>query len=251
MKMKIRAWLGLFTNLAMVLGCLHALPARADNSVVMTTTEFAPYMGSSLRHQGVLVAIADEAFRREGYSLKVRFLPWARALAYAKEGRADGMVGIWHSQEREQWFLYPKSVLSNQIGFYARVGRPLTYKNLVDLKPYVIGTVRAYANPPAFDAAHLHTEEAVDDLTNLRKLAAGRLDLVLVDRAVAQYLIDNALPELKSQLQWVSPPIDILPLYVAVSRQAPEAGPKLAALNAGLESMQKDGSLARLVTALQ
>jgi len=244
-------WHGSLVGILTALYCLHAPGARAAETVVMSTTEFAPYMSAQLSHQGVLVAIATEAFKREGYALQIRFLPWVRALAYAKEGKVDGMVGIWHSQEREQWFVYSRSVISNKVGFYKRNGSPIVFTGLPQLRPYVIGTVRAYANPPAFDAAHLHTDEAVDDLTNLRKLAAGRLDLALVDKAVAQYLIENSLPELKEKLQWVEPPVDILPLYIGLSRRAPDFSKKLAALNAGMDAMQKDGSLAKLALGVQ
>jgi len=248
--MRFRRWHGPLASILVLLCGLHAPLALADNTVVMATTEFAPYMGAQLNHQGVAVAIAAEAFRREGYTLQIRFLPWVRGLAYAKEGKVDGMVGMWYSQERTQWFAYSRSVMSNKIGFYERRDNPIAFTDLAKLKPYTIGVVRAYANPPAFDAAHLHTDEAVDDITNLRKLAAGRLDLVLIDKAVAQYLIDNSLPELKGQLQWIEPPVDILPLYVGLSKQAPDFQKKLTALNAGMESMQRDGTLTRLALGM-
>lgn len=254
-QMKFDRWLGVLSQAMAMMCVLTCIPAHADSAaeptVVLSTTEFAPYMSSALQHQGVMVEIANEAYRREGYALKVRFLPWARALGVAEQGEVDGMVGIWYSREREQWFNYSKPILANQMGFYRRVDHPITFKSLNDLHPYVIGIVHAYANPPAFDAAHLHTDEANDDLTNLRKLAAGRLDLVLVDRAVARYLIERDEPTLRGKLTWVDPPIDLMPLYCAISRRAPDADKKLAALNAGLDSMARDGTLSRLVAAIQ
>ena len=57
-----------------------------------------------------------------------------------------------------------------------------------------IGTVRGYANPPSFLAANLDSEEEGDDFANLRKLEAGRIDLVLIDRSVAEYLIADRMP---------------------------------------------------------
>ena len=248
--MRSQRWHSPLASILVLLCGLHTPRALADETVVMTTAEFAPYMGSQLSQQGVFVEIATEAFKREGYTLQVRFLPWVRGLAYAKEGKVDGVIGLWYSQERSQWFAYSRSVISNKIGFYERRDKPIAFTDLAQLKPYTIGVVRAYANPPAFDAAHLHTDEAVDDITNLRKLAAGRLDLVLIDKAVAHYLIDNSLPELKGQLQWIEPPVDILPLYVGLSKQTPDFEKKLAALNAGMDSMQKDGTLARLALGM-
>ncbi len=250
--MKFDRWLGALSfavSITYALVCTSAY--AAGPTVVLSTTEFAPYMSSALQHQGVMVEIATEAYRREGYTLQVRFLPWARALGVAEQGEVDGMVGIWHSHEREQWFDYSKPILANQMGFYRRADHPIAFKSLSDLHPYVIGTVRAYANPPDFDAAHLHIDEANDDLTNLRKLAVGRLDLVLVDRAVGRYLIKRDDPAQRDKLVWVDPPIDLMPLYCAISRRTPDAGKKLAALDAGLDSMARDGTLARLVASIQ
>ncbi|WP_158228920.1 substrate-binding periplasmic protein [Chitinimonas sp. BJB300] len=163
---------------------------QAEELLQFVTTEYPPYTTTNMPNGGVITAIATEAFKRSGYNINVTILPWARALREGTEGRVDGIVAIWHSKEREQWFIYSNPIAPNQIGFYKRVDSSISYKKLSDLKPYTIGTVRGYANPPAFDEAKLNVVDAVDDETNLRKLGAKRLDLVLIDKGVAQYLID-------------------------------------------------------------
>lgn len=224
-----------------------AMPALAAE-VHFGTTDFPPYMSASQPGNGVMVAIATEAFKRSGYTLKVSFLPWARALEDGKKGDSDGVLGIWKSPEREPFFVFSSEVVSNQIGLYKRADSPIKYSSMADLKSYTIGTVRGYANPAAFDAAKLHTAEVTDDETNLRKLASSRIDLMLVDKGVAQHLIDAKAPELKGKLAWIDPPIDKLPLFVGISKKTPDYEKKLAALNQGLDAMKKDGSLAKMVS---
>ncbi|MBV8658384.1 MAG: transporter substrate-binding domain-containing protein [Burkholderiales bacterium] len=223
-------------------------PACAADVIQLTSTEYPPYMSAALPADGVITAIAVEAFKRGGYTAHVSFLPWARALNDGKEGAVDGIVGIWHSKEREQWFIYSNPMPSNQIGLYKRSDSPIAYKALADLKPYTIGTVRGYANPPAFDDAKLRTAEVGDDESNLRKLGAGRIDLVLIDKGVAQHLINTKVQEFKGKLSWIDPPIDKLPMYVVISKKAADKEKKLAAFNQGLQSMEKDGTLAKLVS---
>jgi len=226
---------------------LCALPTQAAETVQLVTTEYPPYMGQALPHGGVIVEIAVEAFKRAGYTANVKFLPWARALDDGKEGRADGMVGIWHNAEREQWFAFSNPMPSNQIGFYKRSNSPITYKTLADLKSYSIGTVRGYANPKAFEDAKLRVADVVDDETNIHKLAGDHLDLVLIDKGVGQYLINTKAPEAKGKLVWMEPAIDKLPMHVAFPKKSAAYDKKLAAFNQGLQAMEKDGTLAKMV----
>ncbi|MGQ5525362.1 substrate-binding periplasmic protein [Chitinimonas sp. PSY-7] len=241
----------LFCNLifigAMLGNVAFSQNAQAEELLQFVTTEYPPYTTANLPNGGIITAIATEAFKRGGYNINVTILPWARALREGTEGRVDGIVAIWHSVEREQWFIYSNPIAPNQIGFFKRVDSPIRYKNLSDLKPYTIGTVRGYANPPAFDEAKLNTVDAVDDETNLRKLGAKRLDLVLIDKGVAQYLIDLKIGYLMGKLVWMGPAIEAPQLYVVLSKSAPDKEKKLEAFNRGLQLMEKDGTLAKLI----
>lgn len=237
----------LFAGLALSGACLIAAPAQAADTVYLVTTAYPPYYGPDLSKNGVITQIVTEALKRGGYTLKVDWLPWARALHDAEEGRADGAMGIWHSKEREQYFVYSSAMAPNQIGFFKRADSSIGFKALSELKPYKIGVVRGYANPKAFDVAKLTTEEAGDDEANLRKLGAGRIDLVLIDKGVALYLIDTKLREFKGKLVWLDPSVDKLPMYVGFSRKAPGYEKKLAAFNKGLKEMEADGTLAKLI----
>jgi len=226
---------------------LLGLPASALDVIHLATSEYPPYMGQGLPQGGAITAIATEAFRRGGYEVKATFLPWARTVDSAKSGLVEGVLGIWHSKEREQWFVYSNPLPATQMGFYKRSDSPISYTALSELKPYLVGTVRGYANPAAFDEAKLRTDEVVDDETNLRKLSVGRIDLVLIDKGVARYLINSKPDAFKAKLVWLEPAIEKLPLYVALSKKTPEIDKKLAAFNKGLLAMEKDGTLARLV----
>jgi polar amino acid transport system substrate-binding protein len=106
--------------------------------------------------------------------------------------------------------------------------------------------VRGYLIPPNVEAARLRTEEAIDDEANLRKLAAGRVDLALIDKGVASYLLRYRLPEQSGRLVWLEPRVYSLPLYVGFSRRVPGWQRYLADFNAGLAAMRQDGSLERL-----
>lgn len=232
-------------GLAAVLLC--ALSALSHGgTVTLLATEYPPYTSRSLPQDGVAMAITVAAFQRTGHKVVIQYRPWARAIHEVREGSSDGIVGVWHSKEREAFLAYGQPLLDNVIGFYARADHRRDVSDLSKLKALTIGVVRGYLNPPNFEAARLRKEEALDDEANLLKLAAGRVDLVLIDKGVASYLLHYRLNDQRSRLVWLEPSVYTLPLYVGFSRRVPGWDKHVANFNAGMAAMQRDGSLERL-----
>lgn len=175
----------------------------------------------------------------------MHFRPWVRALSELQRGAWDGAVGLWHSPERDRFLSYGRPLgLNSRIGFMARAGSAISVRDPSRLAGLRVGTVRDYVNPPAFERLRLERDEAVDDLGNLRKLLAGRVDLALVDQGVAHHLLQTQLREAATALVWLEPALAEQPLYTALSRQA---SMHLPMLNKGLAELQTSGELARLL----
>ncbi|MCP4111389.1 MAG: hypothetical protein GY749_38640, partial [Desulfobacteraceae bacterium] len=51
-----------------------------EKSIVLATMNWEPIYGKSLPEGGVFTAVTREAFRRGGYRLDVKFVPWKRAM---------------------------------------------------------------------------------------------------------------------------------------------------------------------------
>jgi polar amino acid transport system substrate-binding protein len=233
-----------------VLAAIFAAPAPAAEPVQLVSTEYPPYMGAALPNGGITLDIVTRAFRRAGYEPTVTFRPWARALDEAKDGQYDGVVFVWRSPDREKWLAFSDALPTNQIGFYKLKSERIPFRTLTDLRPYLIGVGRGYVNPPAFEAAGLNTENGLDDGENLRKLAAHRLDMVLIDRGVAAYLLRGSLARFADDLEWVDPPIEEQVQYLGMPLDRPGYQAKLAAFNRALASLYADGTVKSLVTEL-
>ncbi len=209
--------------------------------VRLVSTEFPPYYASDLPGQGILGALVVDAFHRAGYAATIEFMPWARALQEAQRGYFDGIVGIWHSEERARNFAFSEPTAANEIGYYLSVVNQFDRKRLETLDGLIVGTVRDYRNPDVITRLKPKTEETVDDATNLRKLAAGRIDVALVDRRLAEHLLKTSLSNLRGKVIFSGRVIDTLPLYVAFSKSVPGYEAKLNALNRGLVILKTEG----------
>lgn len=226
--------------------------AQQEKTVTLASLDWEPYIGTKLPKQGCVAQIATEAFKTQGYQVKIDFLPWARAVASAKEGTHDGLFPEYYDEERLKDFVYSQPFKGGPVGFLKRKDAKITYATLEDLKPYKIGVVRGYVNTVEFDkATYLKKEEVDADLQNLKKLNAGRLDLIVIDKYVASYLAKQELGADAVNFEFLSPPLEEKSLYIAFSKKAPDSAAKLSAFNKGLEAITKSGRLAELLKTLE
>jgi len=231
------------TLLVSALLCLASAHAHATD-INLVTVDYSPFYGPNLPNEGPITEIVTAAFKKVGYQVGIKYVPWARAVADAKAGKADGLHGAWYSKEREQWFVYSDKLPGNEIVLYKRKGtEPQGFTGYEDLQPYKIGVVRGYVNPPEFNAANIRTEEASSDKLNLTKLAKERVDLILIDRAIAKYMLANELTEYKDDLEAVDPPLTIEYLYMLISKETADYQRKVDDFNKGLKALTAEGGV--------
>lgn len=230
--------------LAIIL-CCTSLGSRSE-TITLLSIEYPPYTGRSLKQEGIISAITVAAFSRVGYVVNIQYRPWARALQEVKDGTGVGILDVWYSKERAVFLEFSQPLFVSEVGFYARSNNKIDVHDLSKLGKLTIGVVRGSLRPPNFEAAHLRTEDAVDEANNLLKLAAGRVDLVMTDRRVGDYLLQNQLKPLRSQIVWLTPAIYQFPLYIGFSKRYPGWKNIVADFNTGLASLQKDGTLEKI-----
>lgn len=236
----------------------QAAHAAAPVKVVrLATLEWPPYISKKVKKYGYVYRIAVEAFRAAGWTVEIRFFPWARALATARSGRYDGLFPEYYDRSRLKDFSYSQPFPGGPVGLMKRWESSLRYR--VDPRRFPVqalrtfagkrvGVVRGYVNTPEFDRAdYLHKEPVSGDLQNLRKLLAGRLDLIFIDKYVAKWLLVTRLPHKVGEAVLLEPPLAYKPLYIAFSRQADRYCAKVAAFNRGLEILRRSGRLRQLV----
>lgn len=174
--------------------------AEAEKVVRLSSLMWPPYSGAALKEGGALTLVLREAFRSVGYRLEVSYYPWSRAVAVAKHDPSFvGYYPEYYAKHIESHFIFSPAIGSGPLGFAERRSQPVSWRKLDDLTPYRIGVVQDYVNTEAFDKLvadrTLRADLATSDVQNLLKLAAGRLDLAVVDRYVMNYWLKHA-PEL-------------------------------------------------------
>ncbi|WP_186441196.1 substrate-binding periplasmic protein [Desulfamplus magnetovallimortis] len=222
--------------------------AHAAQPIKLATLDWEPYIGQTLPDNGYVAEVIREAFKRSGYEIQMDFLPWARVVKMAREGKYDGYFPEYYSDELQKDFKVSSSFPGGPLVFFKRKGEEIHYGSLSDLKPYFIGVVRGYINTREFDEAdYLKKDEATDDLTNFKKLLKKRVDLIVADKFVGYDTVRKNLPDAVEQIDVVNPPLEIKDLFLCISKKTPDAQIKLEALEKGLAEIKSDGTLERIL----
>lgn len=210
--------------------------------------ELGALCGGKLENFGFTSHIVTEAFGRVGYRVKYTFLPWARLLKQVEAGKFDAGCAAYYSEERARIFAFSAPYAQGPVVFYKRKDRDITFRTLADLKPYRIGVARGYVNNAEFDAAdYLRKEVANDNDLNLKKLLAERVDLVAIDKFVAQHLLQTSMPEGGELLEPLDPPLAENPIHLIFSRKRDGYERRIRDFNRGLEAIIEDGTVRRIL----
>ncbi|WP_052878012.1 substrate-binding periplasmic protein [Chromobacterium subtsugae] len=234
---------------------LLAAPVEAAPrlKITLSNQEWPPYMGQELPYDGILSRLVKEAFARGGVDVTYRYYPNNRTLQSARNGQVDGSFGWAPTPDRKRDLLYTQPVLSARMVFFQRKERRLEWNRWADLRGVRVGVTVGNFYSDDFDAQAksglLTVDSAPDDLINLRKLLAGRIDLFPIDLEVGKYLIahhfppqQGALLEAQAKSFWSAP------LHVVIWRKHARGKELVERFNRGLKALQDSGEFERLVT---
>lgn len=233
-----------------LLACVSGVRVAAAEEVTAATIEWPPYSGESLPGHGFALEIADSALARADREARFVFMPWKRARQRTAAGQIAALTPAYHSEEREQLYHVSSPYASSPVVLCALRESKIAYRALTDLEPYLVGVVMGYVNSPEFDRAEFITRDlAPSDLHNLRKLLAGRVDLIAIDRNVALHLLatEPTLAGRRAQIEFLDPPLAQLDIHFMVSRQLPQGEQLVAAFDRALEAVRKEGTVSRIM----
>ncbi len=131
-----------------------------------------------------------------------------------------GCLNAYYSEERSNKFYVTDSHISSPMGIIERLNHQVKWNHFIELKGNKIGVVQDYINTNELDDLFskkiIQKDIAIDDETNISKLAHSRVDLAIIDINVFNYLMtsNSQLIKFKSQLKVNSKFIENKKLYV-------------------------------------
>lgn len=173
-----------------------AVPLFAQSTAVyVSATDWPPYTKQGLVSGGATTEVVRTAFGRTGLQAKVIYDAWPNAIELARKATGDVVAYFpgYHCRHRAG-FIASGPIGHGPLGFAEHVDAPLEWETLDDIgeRKLKIGTVRGYANTDEFDTkvgmGWIHAIPSKNDVTGLQKLLRKRLDAVVIDKLVLEYL---------------------------------------------------------------
>ena len=187
-------------------GTIHA------QTFTVVGEEFAPFeFKKNGKVVGIDVDIARHILTKLGIDAEFKILPWKRAWTQVEDGEVEAVFTTSRKTKREPFVAYPKEDMwvsdfvffvhkdkkkSGFKGFESAVTGNLevgiipgnSYKKIFwETFPYKDGSTEFKGDLSISASFNKQLRPAKDLATNLKKLAKGRIDLVIADKTVGQY----------------------------------------------------------------
>ena len=239
--------------LALVLGSVAA------EKILIVGEPYAPYeFKKDGKVQGIDVDIIANIMEKLGVEYEIKIFPWLRAEKMVKVGQADFVLTTSMKEKRKAFLNYPTVPMwKSEYVYLSKVGGVTgltSYKDAID-KNLTVAVVKGNSYNPSFWAAypnrdekkvHKLLREGVNNEVNLKKIAAGGVDVTVIDQTVGLYTAK--LQGVRDKVQVASTPLFSKPYYMPVSKKAPH--PQAAEIHAKfheeLAKMKENGELQKI-----
>jgi len=239
----------LLTLIIVSLVCFLSQNLQAEpKKLTFSSAKFEPYCSPDLLNEGYYTEICKEAFKRVGYEIEIKFMPFPRALKSSASWVCDGALCIFRNKEREKTYIFSEMLASADVCFFKLKGTDIKFENLEDLKPYTIGVTRGGSYSKELNNAdYLKKDEAKEGVTHIKKLLAGRIDLLINPKISLFRNVKKYFPDKVGLIEPLPKPLSSNEMYLALSRKRSDAAEIMNDFNRGLKGVKDDGTFNKIL----
>lgn len=224
---------------------LAACFANAQADTVRVGFYNYPPMMIEAGRSGIYQDILDELGKATGHQFQVTYFPYTRLARQFDIGEIDLEPGVFPGWVKLQKvpgvFSVPFGKVVDVLVFAP--GKHFAVNNPRDLSGKTLGLVRGYGYPDLremFANGTLHRADALNETQLLAMLAGGRMDQILINKAVAQYNIR----EVPRYSEFVLG--DVLGSFDVSMRVHPSKKALLPKLDDAIVGMKRSGAITRI-----
>ena len=227
----------------------HSSLSFADNPVLKISSDpWAPWVLGTEGMEatgGIAVDLTRDLFKRLNTPIEIVIYPFERCMNQMKTGERDVLLMVKKTPEREQFMLFSDVAAEDpQLLYFATdKRREFAWSEWQELSGFKVGVVRGF-NYGDFDKVAdmvgIQKEAVSEDNQNIKKLLAGRVDFILLNRATAKYYFATH-PDQVGKFKAASKPISNAQFYFAVSKKGKAVG-YIDRINRVLKEMREDKS---------
>jgi len=221
---------------------------QAQTTQLTLASDIWPPFTNAPGETAVAMEIVKTALNRNSIAVKPKVADFTIVLEGLEKGIFQGSSALWKTSEREEYLIYSKPYLFNQLVLVGRKGSDVSAQNMSELSGKKIAVVAGYA----YGEGIANDESAVfiegkNDQANLIKLLEGKVDYMLVDALLVAYLRSYQAADAKKHLEIGTVPLESHGLHFAIRRDIEGAEEIISEFNQTIAEMQADGTYHRIL----
>jgi len=242
----------MFKRLLILIAFILPAMVASTEKIVLLTGEWEPYTTEKSAHKGAFSEIVIAVYHEMRTDYKIKFYPWKRAEIMVGEGSAMAAFPYAVTDERQKTFLFSDPVMNSTSKlFYYKPSNKVKitdWKSYADLKAFRIGGVLGYFYEKEFTAAGLNVENVSSDEMNLKKLKAGRVDLIPGEELVSKLLIKKLFPTEQQYFIALDKPLKSSSLHLMFSKKNADSEENIKFFNNALKRIKANGKYKTIMT---
>ncbi len=197
--------------------------------------------------KSILTDLVNEALTRIDVKSSVSIIEFTKVLSEIESGKLDGSPALWISEERKEKYYFSKPYLHNQLVLVGRKGSNVSQESFDELKGKKIGLVDNYAYGAFGTDNDIIVVSDISNQKNLENLLSDKIDYMLVDALLIQYMLKYQLNDVTQHLAIGQKPLLIKPLHFALGKNVENAEEILDKFDQEIEKMVADESFNRIL----
>jgi len=197
--------------------------------------------------KSILTDLVSEALTRMNTESTVTIIKFNDVLSEIESGKFDGSPALWISDERKEKYFFSKPYLYNQLILVGRKGSDVSQSSFDELSGKKIGVVDNYAYGNFGNNKEITILSDVNNQKNLENLLSDKIDYMLVDALLIQYMLKYQLNDVTQHLAIGQKPLLVKPLHFALGKHVENAEEIISQFNEEIEKMVVDESFNRIL----
>lgn len=229
---------------------LGLIPAASAETVVFAEGEWAPFVSESLPNNGATGELVRATMKAVGMDVKYEFFDnWNRSKVLVQKGERAASFPWGKNAEREAFAYFSDPVQRSTEPFFylkSKLG-DWDYTGLDSLKPLKVAGIRGYYHVGVFEKAGIKMDMSSDLTTALKKLKAGRVDVVVENALVGWAAIKKLFPGEEGLFAASKGNLREDDMYVLFSKKYPGGDGLVKKFNEGLAAIKASGEYDRIM----
>lgn len=212
--------------------------------------DYPPYIFKEGPKKGFCIDIVDAVCKEMGYTPEYTFYPWSRAEFVTENGEVWAVFPYFYTEERAKKYNFSDVFLTTKtkLFYYGDKFKKFSFRKLTDLKKVKVGGAQGYWYIEEFKKAGITLDISTGEDQAIKKLHAGRIELLPLDELSGWNYIESLFPDDKTKFGTLKKEIKIGEARVMVSKKYPKTNKILKDFNKALKKVMRSGKYDKILS---